>query len=100
MRTIPSIEAVIIAASSIQAGVVVAGDRASLPDRASRLCVPAAILTYPDRQKDQSQNGDDGGIAEQGSCQNMAGTFLAQRISEVRMRDVVTILVEGKVAAG
>ncbi|MER8759487.1 hypothetical protein NKH69_28130 [Mesorhizobium sp. M0976] len=61
--------------------------------------MPAAILTYPDRQKDQSQNGDDGGIAEQGLCQNMVGTFLAQR-SEVRMRDVVTMLVEGKVAAG
>ncbi|MER8605095.1 hypothetical protein NKH48_15250 [Mesorhizobium sp. M1233] len=79
---------------------MVAGDRRLCRIGQAACGVPAAILTYPDRQKDQSQNGGDGGIAEQGSCQNMAGTFLAQRIREVRMRDVVTMLVEGKVAAG
>ncbi|RRI01715.1 hypothetical protein EH240_13750 [Mesorhizobium tamadayense] len=60
----------------------------------------ADILTCPDRQKDQSQNSGDGGIAEQGSCQNMAETFLAQRrIARVRTRDVAIMLLEDKAGA-
>lgn len=58
------------------------------------IAASADILKHTDSQKDQSQNIVNVGQRNSGSRLNMARTFLGQRLSVVRMRDVAPMLIE------